>query len=291
VRSDHPLRRVAGLVDFKFVRGEVADCYGSKGQVSVDPEVIMKMMFLLFFDDVASERELMKIIAGKTATGNRFLFGGREYFSSIGLYNYRNRFYSPAWGRFLQPDPIGFGGDSASLYRYCGNNPVNGSDPSGLGGGVEGHLPDEDPSTQEILTGKKDKDIFASNFEWVINKILEALNRPQAPTGPFYVPPPGSDAKVAPGQPIPTAVPPPVSPDKTPPPPPSPTPKPPLRIEPGIYPAGPGDHPTADFRNAPFQVIWGDGPWAEPWGIVPTGRAIVGPPIVLPDEPDKKSGG
>lgn len=45
------------------MREEVAHCYGSKGNVSVDPEVIMKMMFLLFFDEVASERELMKIIA------------------------------------------------------------------------------------------------------------------------------------------------------------------------------------------------------------------------------------
>ncbi len=63
VRSDHPLRRVAAAIDFKFVREKVAHCYGSKGNVSVDPEVIMKMMFLLFFDDVASERELMKIIA------------------------------------------------------------------------------------------------------------------------------------------------------------------------------------------------------------------------------------
>jgi len=63
VRSDHPLRRVAAAIDFGFVREEVAPCYGSKGNVSVDPEVILKMMFLLFFDDVASERELMKIIA------------------------------------------------------------------------------------------------------------------------------------------------------------------------------------------------------------------------------------
>jgi transposase len=63
VRSDHPLRRVAALIDFRFVREEVAHCYGSKGNISVDPEVIMKMMFLLFFDDVASERELMKVIA------------------------------------------------------------------------------------------------------------------------------------------------------------------------------------------------------------------------------------
>jgi transposase len=63
VRSDHPLRRVAAAIDFGFVREAVANCYGANGNVSVDPEVIMKMMFLLFFDDVASERELMKIIA------------------------------------------------------------------------------------------------------------------------------------------------------------------------------------------------------------------------------------
>ena len=46
VRSDHPLRRVAAAIDFGFVREEVAPCYGNKGNVSVDPEVIMKMSHL-----------------------------------------------------------------------------------------------------------------------------------------------------------------------------------------------------------------------------------------------------
>jgi len=63
VRANHPLRQVKAAIDFSFAREEVAPCYGAKGNVSVDPEVILKMMFLLFFDDVASERELMKIIA------------------------------------------------------------------------------------------------------------------------------------------------------------------------------------------------------------------------------------
>lgn len=62
VRPDHPLRRVAQTIDFTFVRGEVACFYGKKGNVSVDPVVILKMMFLLFYDDIASERELMAII-------------------------------------------------------------------------------------------------------------------------------------------------------------------------------------------------------------------------------------
>jgi transposase len=63
VRLDHPQRQIAEAVDFTFVRGIVADEYGNNGNVSIDPAIVMKMMFLLFYDDVASEREQMRIIA------------------------------------------------------------------------------------------------------------------------------------------------------------------------------------------------------------------------------------
>ena len=63
VRRDHPLRRITEQVDFGFVREEVQRFYGRNGHESIDPEIILKMIFLLFYDDVASERELMKIIA------------------------------------------------------------------------------------------------------------------------------------------------------------------------------------------------------------------------------------
>ena len=62
IRVDHPLRRVARAVDFTFVRAEVAPCYGYNGNESVDPVILLKRMFLLFYDNVASERELMNII-------------------------------------------------------------------------------------------------------------------------------------------------------------------------------------------------------------------------------------
>lgn len=62
VRADHPLRRIEQAVDFSFVRAEVAMLYGTNGNESVDPSVILKMMFLLFFENVASERELMRVI-------------------------------------------------------------------------------------------------------------------------------------------------------------------------------------------------------------------------------------
>jgi hypothetical protein len=53
VRSEHPLRQVLEAVDFKFVRAHTAQFYGRNGNVSVDPAVVMKLMFLLFFDDVS----------------------------------------------------------------------------------------------------------------------------------------------------------------------------------------------------------------------------------------------
>lgn len=65
--------------------------------------------------------------------GNRFMFTGREYFPELGLYDYRNRFYDPILGRFVQNDPIGFAAGDANLFRFCGGDPVNNTDPSGLG--------------------------------------------------------------------------------------------------------------------------------------------------------------
>ena len=62
IRADHPWRRVMQAVDFTFVREEVARCYGYNGHESVDPVILLKLMFLLFWDNVARERELMAII-------------------------------------------------------------------------------------------------------------------------------------------------------------------------------------------------------------------------------------
>jgi RHS repeat-associated protein len=70
-------------------------------------------------------------VISSSAFGNRFMFTGREYIQEILLYDYRHRMYSPALGRFLQTDPVGFDA-GFNLYRYVGNDPVNLTDPSGL---------------------------------------------------------------------------------------------------------------------------------------------------------------
>jgi len=62
IPENHPLRRVKALIDFNFVSEKVQSLYGTNGNVSVPPPVILKFMFLLFYYDVASERELMESI-------------------------------------------------------------------------------------------------------------------------------------------------------------------------------------------------------------------------------------
>jgi RHS repeat-associated protein len=67
-----------------------------------------------------------------SAIGNRFMYTGREYLQELGIYDYRHRYYLPSIGRFLQTDPTGFDAGDMNLFRYCGDNPVDRSDPTGL---------------------------------------------------------------------------------------------------------------------------------------------------------------
>ena len=66
-----------------------------------------------------------------SAPTTHYLYTGREYDALSGLYNYRYRFYHPGLGRFLQPDPIGFGG-GLNAQEYASSNPAARKDPLGL---------------------------------------------------------------------------------------------------------------------------------------------------------------
>ena len=69
--------------------------------------------------------------ASSGSIANRFQYTGREFDPETGLYYYRARYYPPASGRFLNEDPIGFGG-GINFYAYVGNNPAGAIDPLGL---------------------------------------------------------------------------------------------------------------------------------------------------------------
>ncbi len=62
VRKDHILRRIKQAVDFSFIYDKVSSTYGTSGNVSVPPPVILKLMLLLVLYNVRSERELMETL-------------------------------------------------------------------------------------------------------------------------------------------------------------------------------------------------------------------------------------
>ncbi|MDB4913994.1 MAG: hypothetical protein JWM95_1638, partial [Gemmatimonadetes bacterium] len=62
---------------------------------------------------------------------NSMRWKGLLYDAESGLYYVRARYYAPEMRRFLSEDPIGLAG-GINQYRFAENDPVNGSDPTGL---------------------------------------------------------------------------------------------------------------------------------------------------------------
>ena len=64
---------------------------------------------------------------------NRFRFSGKEEqaFAGLPYIDFGARMYDPATGRWLTQDPLAEKYYGASLYAFCGNNPVNIIDPDG----------------------------------------------------------------------------------------------------------------------------------------------------------------
>jgi len=100
---------------------------------------------------------------------NNFRFPGQYYDNETGLhYNYF-RYYDPATGRYLTPDPIGLVG-GINLWIYANGNPINAIDPWGLQttvmpGGATGPFPAGHPVFQ---SGTYENQLIANDLTKLI---------------------------------------------------------------------------------------------------------------------------
>ena len=60
-----------------------------------------------------------------------YLFQGGKLDTTTGLYQFQNRDYSPVLFRWMENDPLGFGGGDTNLYRMDAGNPIYFTDPYG----------------------------------------------------------------------------------------------------------------------------------------------------------------
>src|SRR3954463_1714761 len=65
VPKDNFYRRLQSALDLSFVRELVVQRYATSGRPSVDPVVFFRLQLVMFFEDIRSERQLMKVAADR----------------------------------------------------------------------------------------------------------------------------------------------------------------------------------------------------------------------------------
>lgn len=65
VPKDNFYRRLDERIDLSFVRELVRPLYAKGGRPSVDPVVFFRLQLVMFFEDIRSERELMRVAADR----------------------------------------------------------------------------------------------------------------------------------------------------------------------------------------------------------------------------------
>jgi len=60
VPHDHFYRHLEDTLDVRFVRDWTRERYADRGRPSIDPVVFFKLQFVMFFEDIRSERKLIE---------------------------------------------------------------------------------------------------------------------------------------------------------------------------------------------------------------------------------------
>jgi len=122
----------------------------------------------------------------------RFAYTGQIALPEAKLYHYKARVYDPLLGRFLQTDPVGTK-DDFNLYAYTGDDPINGSDPTGL---------ENDPTSDNGNCGSRvgvDPGCTSVTFSDSRSNVEGHKKQPQAQTAQTQVQYPGLPVGVEPG--------------------------------------------------------------------------------------------
>jgi transposase len=65
VPQDHFYPHLQRVLDLSFVHDLVHEYYAAAGRPSIDPVVFFKLQLVMFFEDIRSERLLMRLVADR----------------------------------------------------------------------------------------------------------------------------------------------------------------------------------------------------------------------------------
>jgi len=85
-----------------------------------------------FYDDFGRLLDAQKEPTTESVTGLEYGFQGRRLDAETGLVYFRNRYYDPGTGRFVQRDPVWDASNVGGWYTFVGNGPWSHQDPLGL---------------------------------------------------------------------------------------------------------------------------------------------------------------
>lgn len=129
-----PRATVSGTVTMTFNGERIADEWGLAGTTESLELTVTGAAGAVYYARTPATSTAAPRHARSTV-GSSFLFHGQYFDYDTGLIYLRARFYDPASGMFLEPDPLGYE-DSVNLYAAFANNPVSMRDPSGLKAGL-----------------------------------------------------------------------------------------------------------------------------------------------------------